>query len=172
MTHTKKLGGFMLIIVLISTLFTGCQKDASTDNTICPFSSLTWESTYEDMTALEGTEYESYDSVYLGKTYTYNKEYLGKTGTVKYMFDDKEHLMCMAWTWGTDSTEELNTVYDTIHKEVVKAHGESGFDNANGTNYGDVWYLESGDILITAVTTESETALQYAYLNPEVSKQE
>lgn len=172
MNHIFRYFSVLFTITFLSCSLMGCQKGSDSEKgSICPFSALTWESSYEDMTALEGNEYESYDSVYEGTAYTYSKEYLGRTGTVKYMFDAENRLMCMAWAYSTDSIDELGEVYDTIHEQVVDAHGESGFDNANSTNYGDVWYLESGDILITAVTTDSETALQYAYLNPLVSKQ-
>ena len=51
-------------------------------------------------------------------------------------------------------------------------YGESGYDSENPTNYGDVWYLENGNILLMVVTTDTQQALQYSYLNPEVSTKE
>lgn len=168
---SRTMTALFIIITLCHTLI-GCQGTSVSSNAICPFSTLDWTATYEDMIAVEGNGHESYDSVYGGSTYTYTKDYLGETGIIKYMFDAENKLMCMAWAYTTDSMDSLDRIYNTIHQQVVKEHGESGFDNANSTNYGDVWYLESGDILITAVTTESETALQYAYLNPAVSNKE
>lgn len=168
MKHTIHLFPIILTALFLGFSLSGCQKEAGD----FPFTSLTWESGYEDMIALEGSDHDTYDSVYEGTTYTYAKEYLGRSGTIKYMFDSEDALMCVAWAYGTDSTEELDEVYQTIHQQLVKAYGDSGYHPAHDTNYGDVWYLESGDILISAVTTESQKALQYAYLNPAVSNQE
>jgi hypothetical protein len=121
------------------------------------------------MEAAEGSDYETYDSVYGGTTYTYSKEYLDCTGTVKYMFDQDDQLMCVAWAYTPESAEELDTVYSAIHEELVDTYGNSGYDNTDETNYGDVWYLDSGDIILSAVTMDSQWAFQYAYLNPAVS---
>ena len=60
------------------------------------------QKTLDDIQALEGDSGESYDSVYDGTTYTYEKEYDGLKGTIKYMFDDKEKLVCLSWMYETD----------------------------------------------------------------------
>ena len=88
------------------------------------------------------------------------------------MYDDNDKLMTVAWTYGTDEEKALKDVYDKIHQDVEDTYGESGYDSENQTNYGDVWYLENGNILLMVVTTETQKALQYSYLNPEVSTKE
>ena len=90
-------------------------------------------------------------------------------GTVKYMFDQDEKLASIAWAYGSDDADELYKLYDTIHADVVAAHGESGYNTQKETNYGDVWYLEDGNIIISTMVTDSQKALQFAYLSPEQS---
>lgn len=70
---------------------------------------------------------ETYDSVYDGTTYTFPKEFDGLNGTIKYMFDDEEKLVCMSWLYETDDSEDLADVYDKIHGEAEDMLGESGF---------------------------------------------
>ena len=114
----------------------------------------------------EGTDHETYDSVYGGITYTYPKEYAGVSGTIKYMYDADEKLASIAWAYGSDDADELRGLYETIHSDLVAAHGDSGYNTEKGTNYGDVWYLEDGNIIISAMITDSQKALQYAYISP------
>ena len=52
---------------------------------------------------------------------------------------------------------------------MVAAHGESGYNTQKETNYGDVWYLEDGNIIISTMVTDSQKALQFAFLSPEQS---
>lgn len=156
----------LLVVLLLFTFLTGCQKEVYT----CPFSSFTWESTAKDVVASEGEPERTYESIYGGETYTYTKEYKERTGIVKYMFDDKEQLMSIAWTCSMDSQEELQELYDKIHKEAEDAMGESGYDTKNVTNYGDVWHRPEGSVIISAMTTEENVVLQFAFLNPAISK--
>ena len=161
---------YCLFFTLLAALaLTGCGGKGSKTLPDCPFSELKWASCIKDMEKTEGKEYDTYDSVYGGTTYTYDKEYQGVTGTVKYMFDDKKQLACIAWAYSSESTEELYQLYETIHQEVVSAHGESGYNTDKETNYGDVWYLDDGNIIISTMVTESQKALQFAYLSPEQS---
>lgn len=136
----------------------------------CPFTEMDWNSTTEDILAAEGSDYAAYDSVYGGICYTYPKEFEGYPGTVKYMFNEKEELMCVAWAYnGTDDEESLYSLYDTINDSVIEIYGESGYAGNGVSNYGNVWYLESGDIVLTTMLTSDNKALQYAYLHPAVS---
>ena len=136
----------------------------------CPFTEMNWNSTTEDILTAEGTNYTTYDSVYGGICYTYPKTFEGYEGTVKYMFNENEELMCVAWAYnGTDDEENLVSLYNMINDSVTNIYGESGYAGNGVGNYGNVWYLESGDIILTTMFTSDNTALQYAYLHPSVS---
>lgn len=165
----KRILTLYLALVLAVLPLTGCGSKASSTLPECPFSELKWASSVKDMEKIEGSDYETYDSVYGGTTYTYAKDYQGVTGTVKYMFDDKKHLACIAWAYGSESEDELYRLYETIHADVETAYGESGYNTEKETNYGDVWYLEDGNIIISTMVTNSQKALQFAFLSPEQS---
>lgn len=175
----KRLLSISLTLLLCSVMaLTGCQKksDAAEKPELdCPFTELDWDNTLEEILEEEGGAYGTYDSVYNGTTYTFEKEYEGKTGTIKYMFDDKDKLMCVAWTYVGSSTDEINDLYKDIHDSVTEEHGDShqtGKDTNNVNNSGDVWYLNSGDIIISTVDTDQQKVLQYAFLHPDVSNSE
>lgn len=135
----------------------------------CPFTEMTWESSLDEILAAEGENYSTYDSVYGGLCYTYSKEYLGLNGTIKYMLDENSNLVCVAWTYTSTDEQELYSLYDEINTSVNKTFGESGYNPQNATNYGNVWYLEDGNIILSTMLTSSNKALQYAYLHPDVS---
>jgi len=170
MKHLRTFFSVSLIIVLAITALTGCKKQPQAVKS--PFTEMTWENSVEDVIAEEGDDYTTYESIYNGTTYEFAKNYLDQDGTVKYMFDDNDKLMCVAWAFGTDDEETLKDTYNKIHQDVEDTYGESGYDSENPTNYGDVWYLENGNILLMVVTTDTQQALQYSYLNPEVSTKE
>ena len=160
-------------ILLIATLLVcGCQKK----KVECPFTTLSWGSTLEDVVELEGECEESYDSVYGGTTYTYPKEYAGLNGTIKYMFDDGERLVCLSWLYEGNDSEDLKSTYDKIHGEAEKMLGESGYQLnsekfAEAASPNDVWYMESGNVVLTMVDTGEVKALQYTFLHPDVSQE-
>lgn len=162
----KKFFRICLAVSLLTAVLTGCGSRSAAPAEGCPFSDLTWESSVSDMEKNEGTDHETYDSVYGGITYTYPKEYAGVSGTIKYMYDADEKLASIAWAYGSDDADELRGLYETIHSDLVAAHGDSGYNTEKGTNYGDVWYLEDGNIIISAMITDSQKALQYAYISP------
>lgn len=137
----------------------------------CPFTDLSWESTVDDVISEEGNDFSTYDSVYGGTCYTFSKEYEGYQGTVKYMFDGEDKLMCVAWAYGCNDAEELLALYDTISASINDTFGESSYSADHPGNYGNVWYLESGDIILTTMITSDNKAIQYAYLHPLVSNQ-
>lgn len=165
-----------IFLCFILTLFiassTGCQKKAAE----CPFATITWEDTLEDIMALEGDPAETYDSVYDGITYTFPKEYDGLKGTIKYMFDDKEKLVCLSWLYETDDSGDLAEVYDQLHAQVEEMLGESGFQFhseqfADLTSPNDVWYLEGGNVILSTVDTSDLKVLQYTFKHPDVSEE-
>lgn len=157
-----------LIVISCLALLTGCAG-SSKQTAVCPFSDLTWEASPEDVIETEGDDYQTYDSIYNGSTYTFSKQYLEQNGTIKYMFDDKDALMCFAWTVQSDDEASLQALYDEIHEQLVKTYGESGYNTNKSTNYGDVWHLEQGDIVLSVMNTASQKALQYSYMHPDVS---
>ena len=165
---------FTLVFALIfSIVFTaGCQKKAAE----CPFTTITWENTLEDITELEGSDSDAYDStVYGGLVYSYPKEYDGLKGTVKYSFDEKDRLVSMAWMYETDDSGDLMDVYEKIHQEAEDMLGKSGFKYnsdrfADLTSPGDVWYLETGNVILNTIDAEDVKILQYSFLHPDVSE--
>lgn len=156
-----------LLCLFAASTFTGCKQE--TPKVTNPFTEITWENTVEEVIAKEGDDYTTYDSVYNGTTYVFSKSYLELEGTVKYMFDDNDKLMCVAWTYSSDTEDALKSTYNKIHKQVEDTYGESGYAADHQTNYGDVWHLEEGDIILSVVTTDTQKALQYSYLHPSVS---
>lgn len=160
---------FFLIFVFTSAV--SCGRKEKDPASICPFAEVYWDDTSDDILQREGSDYSTYDSVYGGTCYTFPKEYEGCRGTVKYMFDGEGRLMCAAFAYGCESEDELLALYESIHTFVNDTYGESGYSANHPGNYGDVWYLESGDIVLTTMLTSENKALQYAYLHPLVSNQ-
>ena len=168
----KKILSLCLVAALTASLFAGCGSKGSDSQPDCPFSELKWSSSVKDMEKIEGSDYKTYDSVYGGMTYTYPKEFKGSAGTVKYMFDDKKQLAGISWAYGSEDTDELYGLYEDIHSDLVDTYGDSGYNTDKETNYGDVWYREDGNIIISTMVTDSQKALQFAYVSPEQSTAE
>lgn len=138
----------------------------------CPFSDATWYTKANELTSFDSQNHKTYDSVYGGTTHTYDHTYLEHEGTIKYMYDHNDALMCVAFSCSLDSNEELSELYAKIHDECVSKFGKSGYQASHSTNYGDVWYREEGDVIISTMSTSEGIALQYAYLNPIISKEQ
>lgn len=165
---------FFLSCILIA-LLCACGAPKKVSDSAAPFTGLTWEATAQDMIAVEGEDYETYPSVYSGTTYTYPKQYLEKDGTIKYMFDQDGALMSVAWAFSSENVGVLQDLYNEIDASVTASFGESGYsaDGANSVgNYGNVWYLEQGDIILSTMITSEAKVLQYAYLHPAVSNKD
>lgn len=105
MKKLKRLTCLFFVLTLIVTSMAGCQKKVSQAE--CPFTTIRWGATLEDIVTLEGESTETYASSYKGTTYTYQKEFNDLDGIVKYMFDDKEKLVGMAWTYVSDDAEDI-----------------------------------------------------------------
>lgn len=151
--------------VLLALILCGCGKQETPAVPVSPFSDSTWEYTVEDVLAYEGSNYTTYDSVYGGICYTYPKTYQNRPGTIKYMFDGEERLVCIAWTCAADEEQELYSFYDLIEESVNSLTGETG----SSSNAGRVWYRDNGNIVLSLMITSDLKALQYAYLHPDVS---
>lgn len=160
----------VLFFVIMANLFVLCSC-GQTQKVECPFTEITWENSLDDVLALEGDPVESYDSIYSGTTYSFNKEFNGMQGTIKYMFDDNDKLMSMAWVYIPQSKDDLENVYQSLYDETCQLYGESGFDSNTGTAKGNVWYLKDGNILIGVMSTGVNEAIQYQFFHPDVSSQ-
>ena len=167
MKHLHKFIASLLFLASLSL----CGCSSASKKAIIPFTEITWESSVEDVQALEGELQDSYYSSYNGTTYVYEKEYLGLPGSVKYMFDDEEKLMSMAWLYLPESDEDLEEVYADLVKQTNNLYGKSGFDSDMNTAKGEVWYLEDGNILIGVMSTGVNEAIQYQFFHPEVSSE-
>lgn len=190
MKKTRKLICFLLGLTLLAASFTGCQKKEV--ETECPFTTIKWDATPEDIAELEGDYLETYDSSYKGTTYTYNKKFNNLDGIIKYMFDDKDKLVGMAWTYVSNDADDVKSVYEELHTDAEEMLGESGYDfgekeelnkklqdnqeelNATGMNstLTDVWYREVGNVTMNAIITDEVKAVQYTFLHPDVSQED
>lgn len=160
-----------ILFCCLALVFTACSRKEQNTEPDCPFTDIGWDNTIDDVISAEGNDFSTYDSVYGGICYTYPKDFNDLKGTIKYMFNDKEQLMCVAWTYSSKDADELLLLYESIIASVNEAHGESGYSADHPGNYGNVWYLESGDIVLSTMITSDTKALQYAYLHPLVSNQ-
>lgn len=165
----KRLRKSVILLLLVSvSLLCSCGQSRKVE---CPFTEITWENTLDDVLALEGEPLDSYASTYSGTTYTFSKDFHDMSGTIKYMFDDNDKLMSMAWLYIPESKEDLENVYQTLCDETNQLYGESGFDSDMGTAKGNVWYLEDGNILVGVMSTGSNEAVQYQFFHPDVSSE-
>lgn len=158
----KKLFCFFCFLP-VPGLFFGCGAAKPID---CPFTDLGWETTEEELFKAEGEYDESYDSTYGGKTYTYDGSYMGRDGVLKYMYDEDGVLMSVAWAYSSGDADELKKLYDEIVSETEGKYGESEYTTNKATNYGNVWKLKEGHIIVSVMMTDSNKALQIAYVNP------
>lgn len=159
---------FIILSFLMALLLCSCQKN-SPNPPVSPFSNALWNDTLEDIKAYEGDEYTTYDSIYGGICYSYPKMYQNRQGTVKYMFDDEERLMCIAWTCSSDEEEELYSLYGVIEESINEQTGTEPHTTDKTSNTGHVWYREDGNIILSLMITSNLKAFQYSYLHPEVS---
>lgn len=116
----------------------------------CPFTEITWENTLDEVLALEGEPLDSYPSTYSGTTYTFNKVFHDMSGTIKYMFDDNDKLMSMAWLYIPESKDNLENVYQLLCSETNQLYGESGFDSDTGTPRAacGIWKAETSSSVL------------------------
>lgn len=157
-----------VMIAVLSFLISGCAAEAAPIN--CPYTKLSWEATADDMIALEGEAYETYDSIYKGITYTYPKEYLGNTGMIKYMYDDAGRLCNVSWSYTGEDEDEVMAVYKSVVEDMTKLHGESINDDGVG-NYCESWVSDGGTVMANAVITNDTKVMQIAYMSADVSRQ-
>lgn len=158
----------LALILILTGLLSACGEKKAID---CPFTDLGWETTIDELFEAEGKCGEPYASTYGGLVYTYPASYMGYNGTIKYMYDENDVLMSVAFAYGSEQdaaleAEELKEFYDKLVEDIEKDHGKSDYDTDKPTNYGKVWELKEGHIILSVMLTESNKALQIAYVNP------
>lgn len=156
--------GILLLSILVMT---GCGKSSKN----IPYTEVTFESTLDDVLKLEGEDYESYESVYYGTTYVFNKEYLGRQGKIKYMTDDSGELCNVAWACAAEDGEHADILYKEIYAILQKDYGNPT-ENSGVNNYGAIWKRSDGNIILSAMISSEANAVQVAFLNPKVSRDE
>ena len=162
----KKTGlRFAVLAAVLILLLSACGSMAD-----IPFSGAKWFWSGENVLAYEGDAVDTYRSVYGGNTYVFEKEFMNRSGTVKYMFDADGNLASVAWAYSSGDSEDVTELFRQICAKETREHGKSEFSNTNDTAYGNVWYLEDCDIIVTTLTTDAGSALQYAYINKDFSK--
>ena len=164
---SRCLSGFAFALLLTGIL-SACGEKKTID---CPFSDLSWETTTDELFKAEGECEEPYASTYGGLVYTYPASYMGYDGIIKYMYDENDVLMSIAFAYGSDQDAELEAgelkeFYDKLVSDIEKDHGKSDYDTDKPTNYGKVWELKEGHIILSVMLTDSNKALQIAYVNP------
>ena len=162
---SKKLICIFAILTVIAGTMSGCANQ-----TQIPFSDCKWTWTVENVTKAEGKPKEVYDSVYGGDTYTYDKKFMKYDGTIKYMFDENGSLASVAWSYVDEDEDNVMQFYKYLQNAEKRKHGKSEFSNTNDTAYGDVWHLDDCTVIITTLTVNGNSGLQYAYINKGYSK--
>lgn len=163
-TFFKPLAISLPLVTIIIAAFFLLHKPAPLE---CPFSGLPWNSTEQELFDAEGDFTSSYASTYGGLTYTYERRYLNREGVIKYMFDDGGSLASVAWAYTASDADDLDVVYQEIQSKVQELYGESEYHTANITNYGDVWKMKEGQIILSAMNVGDNIALQIAYERPD-----
>ena len=156
------------ILLASCALLTGCGSKAASLN--CPYTTLSWEDRVDDMTALEGANYETYDSIYQGTTYTYAKDFLDYGGTIKYMYDEEGTLCNVSWAYTGTSEDDVMDVYNAVCSEMSDRFGEGTVDDGVG-NLCEMWVLENETVMANAVITDDTKVMQVAFMSASVSKQ-
>jgi hypothetical protein len=158
-----------LIIVFLLTLLPGCGKQTGNE-VIAPFSEATWNYTVYDVKEMAGGDYTTTDSIYGGDCYILPGTYMDYEGSIKYMFDEDDALVCVAFAYTDSDPGSVSTLYEKISSEVTAAYGEGTHTAEHSSNSGDKWIRDEGNILLVVLSTDYSSALQYSYLHPSISR--
>jgi hypothetical protein len=164
----RRNSAFLVLLCLVFFL-AGCQSKTEAA-AVAPFSTATWDCTTQDVEAMAGDDYTVTDSVYGGDCYILPLSYLGYEGSIKYMYNEDNELMCIAFTYTDSDPEEISELYDQIYADVTESYGEGIHSAKHYSNSGDKWVRDEGNILLMVLSTESASALQYSYLHPSISR--
>lgn len=169
MKQFKRVACIILIAVLSASCLTACKKDKPVK---CPFTNITWENTLADIKALDSELNTTVDSAYEGVTYDVASTYNDKEGTIQYMFDANDKLVCMAWNYTADDAQDLQKVYKELLAQTEEEYGESGYHYELASSGGHVWYSDNGNIILFYISTNDVKTVQYSYKHPDVSEKE
>ncbi len=154
------------LIALTALVLTACGKETSSVD--IPFSTLSFNSTIEDMTEAFG-EAENTDKSYIGTSYCYSSAYMDKDSEVRYSFDEDDKMGSITWLYESADGEEIKEVYNDIHKELEETYGQSGENTNDATQMADIWRLPEGNVTLVAVVSSDYNGIMYTYLSPEHS---
>lgn len=163
MRHNSFTKRILCTATICAFLLCGCQSNVEVT---CPFTDHGWNTTEETLFEAEGDYKGSYESTYGGTTYIYPGTYMDKEGTLKYMYDDEGVLMSVAWAFSSNDIDELDALYNKILTETESNYGKSEYTTQEATNYGAMWELKNGHIVLSVMQTENNKALQISYINP------
>lgn len=158
---------FLLTFFLLPILV-GCGAENKAQ-AVAPFSHADWQSTPEQIAALHEENAKTTVSLYGGSSYLFPVTWLEHEGTVKYMYNEKNQLMSIAFYYEADSAESLTALYDRIRSMASQSYGKS-ITTTNQDNLGERWIRSEGNIILAAFWNEESCALQYSFLHPEVSR--
>ena len=80
------------------------------------------------------------------------------------MTGKNEELMNIAWAYTSEDSNDINTLYNQLLEELKKTYGDS--ENSDGVNnLVEIWKLDDGHIILSAVDTSEIKALQLAFLS-------
>ena len=160
---------FLYFFLPLLLSLAACSSKEQSSVPPAPFSQAHWSYTLEDLQKLEQTAFETTGSVYGGSSYLFPATYLDHQGTIKYMFDENNQLVAIAFFYeGTDAAqvaELARQIQELAHQEF----GESIHSETAGHNSGEKWVRKEGNVLLSVLTTEEANALQYSFLHPSIS---
>lgn len=164
----QKISVLFLLVILSLLIFSGCRNTDKVQ-TVAPFSEAGWESTPQELSSFHESTPDTTLSVYGGNSYLFPVTWMEQEGTVKYMYDENEQLVSIAFYCEADTLENLTALYDTIRSQAFREFGES-IVTTNQDNVGDRWIRSEGNIILAAFWNEESCALQYSFLHPRISR--
>lgn len=171
--------GVICLILMASLVLCACEGRPPADLrgssgllVNAPFSGdAGWDWNAQQLEDKLGPCSNTYSSIYGGTTYSYPLTYLGHDGTVKYMFSDNGKLASVAWTFVTDSSEDIESVFTEAAKIETEKNGNCTLSEDSG-NLSKVWYTDSKDIMVFTVQVGSSYGFQYSYIDRDFSKRD
>ncbi len=99
-----------------------------------PFSTLTWDSTEQDMETAYGKWNEISKNDDKSKSYTYQTTYEGVLGKTTYTFNEDGTLHCITFYSSLKNASELNKVFDISNEYLKSEYGECTNSTKNAIN--------------------------------------
>lgn len=160
---------------IVITISSPSDKDASPDvlDSQSPFifSDATWNSTIEDVIALEGEIVEEYEATSNRYCYVFNKSFNNLDGIIRYFFSS-DGLQQVTFVYDATDVDTVNSIYNVLKTSLTAEYGESGYNLKEENVSGDVWYFDKYSISINKITMFL-MSIQYSYtlLNDDVSNE-